>query len=109
MRLRRELHRRGLRCRVDPSVPGLARVRPDLLFIRRRVAVFVEGCFWHACPDPAHLPKSDTRWWVEKLQRNVVRVWEHEDPAAAADRVVDVVRRAAVSDSGRAPRRSRRC
>jgi DNA mismatch endonuclease, patch repair protein len=110
MRLRRELHRRGLRYRVDRAVPGLARVRPDLLFTRRRVAVFVDGCFWHACPEHAHLPKSNTRWWVEKLEGNVlrdrradarlealgwrvVRIWEHEDPATAADRIEDALGR----------------
>ena len=110
LRLRRELHRRGLRYRVDRAVPGLVRVRPDLLFTRARVAVFVDGCFWHACSEHAHIPKSNTRWWMEKLGGNVlrdrradarlealgwrvVRVWEHEDARDAADRVEEEVRR----------------
>lgn len=109
LRLRRELHRRGLRYRVDRAVPGLARVRPDLLFSRARVAVFVDGCFWHSCDEHAHLPKSNTAWWLAKLEANVLRdrradarldalgwrvlrVWEHEDPVAAADRVEHLVR-----------------
>jgi len=109
LRLRRELHRRGLRYRVDRAVPGLARVRPDLLFPGARLVVFVDGCFWHACDEHAHLPESNTAWWLAKLEANVLRdrradarlialgwevlrVWEHEDPAEAADRVEGLVR-----------------
>jgi DNA mismatch endonuclease (patch repair protein) len=109
LRLRKELHRRGLRYRVDRAVPGLARVRPDLLFAGARVAVFVDGCFWHSCDEHAHLPRSNAAWWIAKLEGNVLRdrradarlaalgwevlrVWEHEDPVAAADRVEDLVR-----------------
>jgi DNA mismatch endonuclease (patch repair protein) len=101
MMLRRELHRRGLRFRVNHAdLPG----RPDLSFTRARLAVFVDGCFWHLCPDHAVLPKNNAAWWREKLRRNVERdrekdtqlvalgwsvlhVWEHEDTVAAADRV----------------------
>jgi len=104
MELRRELHRRGLRYRVNVSPdPGL-RGRADLVFGPARVAVYVDGCFWHACGEHGVLPKSNREWWRTKLQRTVerdrateralaalgwevVRVWEHEDPAAAADRV----------------------
>ncbi|PWU54783.1 very short patch repair endonuclease [Micromonospora sp. S4605] len=99
--LRRELHRRGLRFRVNP--PGLPG-RPDVAFTRARVAVFVDGCFWHRCPEHSTLPRNNREWWLAKLERNVVRdrakdaalaelgwtvlhVWEHEAPDAAADRV----------------------
>lgn len=108
--LRRELHRRGRRYFVDRApLPGLRR-RADLVFPRRRVAVYVDGCFWHCCPDHATYPKNNARWWEEKLAGNVardrdtdarlaaagwtvVRVWEHEDPVAAADRVQEAVDR----------------
>lgn len=102
--LRRELHRRGVRFFVDRApLPGLRR-RADLVFPRRRVAVYVDGCFWHRCPVHATDPKNNAEWWSAKLAGNaardrdtdarleeagwiVVRVWEHEDPADAADRV----------------------
>jgi DNA mismatch endonuclease, patch repair protein len=109
--LRRELHRRGLRFRVDLplDVPDLRRRRADVVFTRRRVAVFVDGCFWHACPSHATSPKANAAWWEAKLAGNVardrdtdarlvaagwvvVRVWEHEAVLDAADRVEAVVR-----------------
>jgi DNA mismatch endonuclease (patch repair protein) len=99
--LRRELHRRGMRFRVNlAGLPG----RPDLAFTRARLAVFVDGCFWHRCPEHGVLPKHNGAWWLAKLNRNVerdrekdaalaalgwlvVHVWEHEDVCAAADRI----------------------
>jgi DNA mismatch endonuclease (patch repair protein) len=107
--LRSELHRRGLRFRVDRApVPGL-RSRADLVFGPARVAVYVDGCFWHRCPQHRTEPKSNAEWWDRKLTRNqerdaetnrrlaehdwaVVRIWEHEDPIEAADQVEGVVR-----------------
>src|SRR5689334_20593415 len=68
--LRRELHRRGLRFRVNhPGVPG----SPDIVFTRARIAVFVDGCFWHRCPRHGTLPRNNRDWWEEKLARNVAR------------------------------------
>jgi DNA mismatch endonuclease (patch repair protein) len=108
LELRRELHRRGLRYRVSPRVvPGL-RTRPDIVFGPTKVAVYVDGCFWHSCPLHATSPASNAEWWREKLDRNVardratdaklteagwvaVRVWEHEDPTIAADRIEELV------------------
>lgn len=109
--LRRELHRRGLRYRVDHKIPaaGLARRRCDIAFTRARVAVFVDGCFWHACPEHATAPRANSEWWATKLAKNVerdrdtdgrlelagwlvIRVWEHDFCLAAADRVEAVVR-----------------
>ncbi|MDH6282544.1 very short patch repair endonuclease [Prescottella agglutinans] len=102
--LRRELHRRGARFFVDRApLPGLRR-RADLVFPRKHVAVYVDGCFWHSCPQHATFPKNNAQWWADKLAANVVRdrdtdarleaagwhvvrVWEHEDPTEAADRV----------------------
>lgn len=107
--LRRELWRRGLRYRVDVAPIRGQRRRADLVFSRSKVAVYVDGCFWHSCPVHATLPKSNREWWVAKLAANVerdrdtdarledagwvvVRVWEHEAVAEAADRVENVVR-----------------
>ena len=99
--IRRELHRRGLRFRVNHrQLPG----RPDIAFTAARIAVFVDGCFWHSCPDHGIFPKNNRDWWQEKLARNVerdrekdtqlekmgwtvVHVWEHEPPSAAADTI----------------------
>jgi DNA mismatch endonuclease, patch repair protein len=106
--LRRLLHARGFRYRVDSLVLPELRCRADLLFPRRRVAVFVDGCFWHRCPIHASDPKANAAYWSAKFERNVardraidaalskagwtvVRVWEHEHPAHAADRVAAVV------------------
>ena len=102
--LRSQLHRKGLRFRVDRVVlPGIRR-RADVVFARARVAVFVDGCFWHACPQHATRPRANADWWAQKLAANerrdrdtdqrldaagwrVVRVWEHEDMAAAAEQI----------------------
>lgn len=102
--LRRELHARGLRYRVDRQIlPGVRR-RADLVFGPARVAVFVDGCFWHACPLHGAAPKNNADWWQAKLAGNVardrdtdrrlqeagwavLRIWEHEPAQAAADRV----------------------
>lgn len=107
--LRRLLHARGLRYRVDAVVEPSVRSRADLVFRRARVAVFVDGCFWHRCPEHATTPRANAAYWQAKFDRNVardrrvdqqlaergwtvVRVWEHEAPAAAADRVEAAVR-----------------
>jgi len=110
--LRRALHRRGLRFRVDYRLDpaGLPRRRADVVFTRQQVAVFVDGCFWHACPEHATSPKANGAWWAAKLAGNVardrdtdarleasdwtvVRVWEHELVEAAADLIETAVRR----------------
>lgn len=111
--LRSLLHRRGLRFRVDISpIPGVRR-RADLVFPGVRVAVFVDGCFWHGCPLHATWPKANADFWREKIETNrrrdedtnrkfveagwtVVRVWEHEDVEAASLRIVGVVRGASI-------------
>jgi DNA mismatch endonuclease (patch repair protein) len=107
--LRRRLHALGLRFRVDLRVLPALRRRPDVAFTRARVAVFVDGCFWHSCPQHATRPAANRQWWADKLAANVtrdrdtdrrldeagwavVRVWEHEDADTAARRVADVVR-----------------
>lgn len=107
--IRREVWRRGLRYRVDAKPLAGLRRRADLVFTRALVAVYVDGCFWHRCPVHATIPRSNGEWWAAKLEANVrrdrdtdgrlwvagwtvVRVWEHEDPASAADRIEALVR-----------------
>jgi len=104
--LRRELHRQGYRYRKDYRLDlADARVRPDIAFTARRVAVFVDGCFWHCCPEHGTQPANNTWYWAPKLKRNVerdraadealaaagwrvVRVWEHESIEGAVAAVV---------------------
>jgi len=111
MALRSTLHRLGLRFRVDYpiAVPTRRPARPDIAFTPVRVAVFVDGCFWHQCPDHGTAPASNREYWLPKLRMNVardrrvdlllaeadwtvVRVWEHEPPTEAAARVAACVR-----------------
>jgi DNA mismatch endonuclease (patch repair protein) len=119
--LRSALHRAGLRFRVDYRVtlPGGA-VRPDVVFTRVRVAVFIDGCFWHGCPEHGNVPARNTDYWVPKLnqtiardQRNtealqadgwmVIRAWEH----APVDVVTEEVKAAVTARSmARSPRDS---
>lgn len=105
---RSALHRRGLRFRKHAAPLRGLRCTADLVFPRIKVAVFVDGCFWHRCPSHATFPKANAEWWRMKLERNfmrdrrnddalaeagwaVVRIWEHEEIGAAVDRVVAVV------------------
>jgi DNA mismatch endonuclease (patch repair protein) len=108
--LRSVLHRRGLRFRKDLLLRvGDLKIRPDVVFTGAKVVVFVDGCFWHGCPQHQKVPKRNPDYWVPKLRRNterdrradrelltegwrVVRVWEHEDPSQAADSIEALVR-----------------
>ncbi len=107
MAIRRLLYAQGLRYRVDVVLPGMRR-RADLIFNSVRVAVFVDGCFWHGCPEHGTQPKSNTAWWEEKIMSNVkrdrdtdrrlvadgwtvIRVWEHESPEIAVARIAAAV------------------
>jgi DNA mismatch endonuclease (patch repair protein) len=110
--LRRALHGRGYRYRKDYRLDLAAgvRVRPDIVFTARKVAVFVDGCFWHCCPEHGSQPASNTWYWEPKLRRNVdrdraadaalgqagwtvVRFWEHESIEAAVAAMVEVLAR----------------
>jgi DNA mismatch endonuclease, patch repair protein len=94
LRLRSALHRRGWRYRVDVRPAPDLRTRADLVFRSRRVAVYVDGCFWHGCPEHYRTPATRGSWWDEKIASNrrrdelamnaliergwaVVRIWEH--------------------------------
>lgn len=119
--VRRELHARGLRFRTSLtiSLAGRRWTRPDVVFPRARLAVFVDGCFWHGCPEHGRAPKANAAYWSPKLAHNVardrdtdrqlaglgwevVRAWEHEDPVAVADRVEAAYRVRRPRDGGRA-------
>jgi DNA mismatch endonuclease, patch repair protein len=109
--LRSELHRRGLRFRKDLPLRFPDRtIRPDIAFPRARLAVFVDGCFWHACPIHGNEPRANQQYWQPKLARNVardravdavlrregwtvLRAWEHEPASGVADRVEAELRR----------------
>lgn len=106
--LRRELFAMGLRYRIQLPVPGRPRRTIDIAFPRAKVAVFVDGCFWHGCPTHSIPPKHNADWWRSKLESNrqrdsnttallqadgwtVLRFWEHEAPACAATVVLAAV------------------
>lgn len=91
MTLRRVLWSSGLRYRVNYNIPG----KPDIVFVNKRIVVFVDGCFWHGCPTHSRIPKTNKQFWEEKIKRNikrdkkandvlsskgwtVLRFWEHD-------------------------------
>ncbi|MFG2483099.1 MULTISPECIES: very short patch repair endonuclease [Streptomyces] len=107
--VRRLLHAAGLRYRLQVKVPGMPRRTIDIAFPGAKVAVFLDGCFWHGCPEHATQPKANAQWWREKLDKNmardretsellaaagwtVLRFWEHEAPESVAARVIDARR-----------------
>lgn len=108
MGVRMALHAKGLRYRLHVSLIAKPRRVADIVFPSARVAVFVDGCFWHGCPKHASWPKSNADFWREKIEANrardsdtnrrlramgwkVVRIWAHEDVGKAASRVGSIV------------------
>jgi DNA mismatch endonuclease (patch repair protein) len=110
-RLRSHVHRSGMRFRKDFRIRAEdVSVRVDMVFIKARVAVFVDGCFWHQCPEHATMPKRHVEFWRTKLLRNVerdratdraltnsgwtvIRCWEHEEPSDVLPRIASALRR----------------
>ena len=107
--LRRLLHAQGLRYRIAARPLPSVRRTADLVFRPSKVAVFVDGCFWHRCPVHGTSPKANSDYWLPKLERNVqrdretddllkkagwlsIRIWEHEDLEAAATNHAEAVR-----------------
>jgi DNA mismatch endonuclease (patch repair protein) len=107
--LRRAVHAMGLRYRVSMRPIPSVRRTADLVFTRARLAVFVDGCFWHGCPEHHTVAKTNASYWAEKVEKNrardretddllaaagwiVVRVWEHEDSSVCAARIREVYR-----------------
>ena len=105
--VRTRLHRMGLRFRVDhPPLAGVRR-RADILFTKARVAVYVDGCYWHGCPQHCRMPAANSRYWRQKISRNisrdrasvrslkaagwrVIRIWGHalRYPARVSQRII---------------------
>ena len=115
--IRRTVHGMGLRYRVATRPVSGIRVTADLVFAGSRVAVFIDGCFWHGCPAHSSTPRTNAVYWTAKIAANrardtraslllsaagwtVVRVWEHEDPRRGARRIRDVVRAASRRTAG---------
>jgi DNA mismatch endonuclease (patch repair protein) len=109
--LRRELYRGGLRYRIDYEVMKKPRRMADVAFPGLKIAIFVDGCFWHGCPEHATWPKQNAEFWRQKIEANrhrdadtnsrlidagwtVLRFWEHESPIRAAETVAQTVARA---------------
>jgi DNA mismatch endonuclease (patch repair protein) len=107
--LRSALHRAGLRFFKHRRPLAGLRCEPDVLFPRARLAVFVDGCFWHSCPDHRSLPRANGEWWRAKLEatqvrdrRNdetlraagwtVLRVWEHQPVGEVVEQVRSLLR-----------------
>jgi DNA mismatch endonuclease (patch repair protein) len=108
--VRRILHANGMRYRVDMRVVRETRSRADIAFTRQRIAIYIDGCFWHSCPEHLHLPKANADYWTPKLARNVerdaevnailrglgwtvLRFWEHEPAQGTADRIIAALER----------------
>jgi DNA mismatch endonuclease (patch repair protein) len=106
--IRSRLHARGLRFRVHRRLLKGSRREVDVVFPGAKVAVFVDGCFWHGCPEHGTWPRNNADFWRRKIEGNVkrdrdtdarleadgwtvLRVWEHEAPADAAARIADAV------------------
>jgi DNA mismatch endonuclease (patch repair protein) len=107
-RLRTLLHARGLRYRVSTRPSPSLRRTADIVFPKAHVAIFVDGCYWHGCPEHYRPARTNSEFWRMKIAENqrrdaetncaladqgwtVVRCWEHEDPTAVADRVISVL------------------
>ncbi|MFJ1597706.1 very short patch repair endonuclease [Streptomyces sp. NPDC088261] len=116
--VRKLLHASGYRYRLNVRVPDMPRRTVDITFSKAKVAVFLDGCFWHGCPKHATQPKANAEWWREKLDRNmardlettehmtalgwtVLRFWEHEAPAVVAAQVAATVSRNGTDDTHR--------
>jgi len=112
LKIRSRLHARGMRYYVDKAPLRGVHRKADIVFPRVRVAVFIDGCFWHGCPEHIYWPKTNAGWWRQKIEANaardrqmdarlrsagwtVLRVWEHDDPDVAASWIERLVRNAA--------------
>jgi DNA mismatch endonuclease (patch repair protein) len=106
--IRRELHALGLRFRIQVPVLATPRRVADVAFSQLRIAIFIDGCFWHGCPKHATWPKQNAEFWYRKIVANqerdldtvarlraagwkVLRIWAHEAPMTAALRISRVV------------------
>ncbi|MDN3238682.1 very short patch repair endonuclease [Glycomyces tritici] len=119
--LRRAVHALGFRYRVARRPLPQIRRTADMVFTREKIAVFLDGCFWHGCPEHHTKAKTNAEYWAEKVRRNrerdsetdallakagwiALRVWEHEDPLQAAIRVADAIRSCRSTIADQSPR-----
>ncbi len=120
MAVRRLLHAAGYRYRVAYRIPGQRRRTIDIAFTRHRIAVYIDGCFWHGCPEHLHIPHANSEWWVRKLAGNrardaaateqltglgwtVLRFWEHQAPEDVVARIATVLAEHVVHSPGSGP------
>lgn len=106
--VRKLLHARGVRYRIDARPEPDLRCKADIMWKSLRLVVFIDGCFWHGCPDHASKPKANGEWWAQKLDANVrrdrrtdaeltergwtvMRFWEHEEPTTVADAICSLL------------------
>lgn len=106
--VRRLLHAHGLRYRVNTALDFDRRRRADITFPRLRLAIFIDGCYWHGCAEHFQTPKTNTEFWLHKIGSNqardrstdatlrgagwtVLRFWEHDDPVTVAEQVAATV------------------
>jgi DNA mismatch endonuclease (patch repair protein) len=123
--VRRLLHRSGLRYRVDVRPIQQLRRKADVVFPRQKIAVFIDGCFWHACPEHFVWPKSNVEYWQKKIGGNktrdietsaklesqgwtVLRYWSHDPPETIAHDVQRAVGRARSQSASAEPTDSER-
>ena len=108
--VRRLLHAQGLRYRVDYAPWSNKRRRADIIFTRQRLAIFIDGCFWHGCPEHGTVPATHSDYWRPKLAKNaerdretdamaktegwrVLRIWEHVPPDNAVEMIIESLRK----------------
>lgn len=110
LKLRSALHRLGFRFRLHKRLIVGKNFKVDIVLPRYRIAILVDGCFWHSCPQHGTIPRTRSRWWKHKLSENrkrdalhvislqecnwtVVRIWEHEDSQLAARKIAELIGR----------------
>lgn len=106
--VRRKLHAKGIRYRVDAKLLPKKRIRGDIVWSGRKIVVFMDGCFWHGCPLHSTTPTKNRDWWIQKLSQNrtrdrstdlllreagwtVLRFWEHEDTDKVVETIIEVL------------------
>jgi len=108
--IRSAIHKRGLRYRIDTKPIKELNRRADILFRKFKVAIFIDGCFWHGCPKHGTIANMNADFWKEKIRRNqerdldttnklisagwvVIRIWEHEDSENATEKILKVIKK----------------